>query len=97
MTMSQYWREIKQGVRALKGDGCTGAPDLEYRRCCDEHDFHARTGVTIDGHPITEAEAALRLFRCMRAKRTHWLKRLVVPAVYWTGVRLFGWWAWKGA
>lgn len=92
-----YWDRVKAMAFALKGDGCTNAPDLTYRRCCDEHDIHYRTGETLAGEPISRTEADAALFRCMRKTgKTPVVGRLIVPAFYWLGVRLFGGGAWKG-
>lgn len=92
-----YWQRVKEYARALNGDGCTSAPDLTYRRCCDEHDIHYRTGKTLDGRPITRAQADARLFKCMkRTGVTPVVGRLIVPAIFWLGVRLGGRGAWKG-
>lgn len=95
--MKGYWQRVKEYAAALKGDGCTSVPDLTYRRCCDEHDIHYRTGKTLAGKPITRAQADARLFACMkRTGVTPVVGRLIVPAVFWLGVRLFGGRAWKG-
>lgn len=92
-----YWQRVKEHARALKGDGCTSSPDLFYRRCCDEHDIHYRTGKTVDGEPITRAQSDARLFQCMKnAGKTPVVGRFILPAVYWTAVRLFGGRAWRG-
>ena len=90
-TMS-YWDRVKALAWALKGDGCSGgAPDLNYRPCCDEHDIHYRTGMTVDGERITRKEADERFRKCMQERGlvpilgTH-----IVPFFYWAAVRLFG-------
>lgn len=95
--MSSHWERTKQLAAALKGDGCSSAPDLFYRECCDEHDVHYRTGKTIDDQPITRAEADRQLRLCMMEHgQTPIVGRWLLPWVYWTAVRLFGGSSWKG-
>ena len=95
--MKRYWTNIKEKANALKGDGCTSSPDFFYRKCCDEHDVHYRTGETIDGFPISRLEADNRLFECMKKQgKTPIIGRFIIPCFYWIGVRLFGGDAWKG-
>lgn len=92
MTIKSRYQEL---ARALKGDGCTSAPDLHYRHCCDEHDVYYRQGQDADGQPVTRAEADRRLRLCMRAAgKTPVFGRWLLPWVYWSAVRLFGRRAW---
>lgn len=94
--MNEYWKRVKEHAKALKGDGCTSAPDFWYRRCCDEHDIAYRTGKTVDGADITRAEADKRLFDCMcKRGKTPIVGRFIIPALYWGAVRIFGRGAWK--
>ena len=89
--MRQYWQRVKELAAALNGDGCTASPDLFYRKCCDEHDIHYRTAQTLDGKPITRAQADNRLFVCMKkAGKTPILGRFIIPLIYWSFVRAFG-------
>ena len=98
MSKISYWDRVKAHAHALKGDGCTSSPDLTYRLCCDEHDIHYRTGKTIDGTPITRAEADKKLFDCMREQgRTPVVGKFLIPAFYYLGVRLLARKAWQGA
>lgn len=86
-----YWDKVKALAWVLKGDGCTAVPDLTYKRCCDEHDIHYRTGNTVEGNPITRLEADNRLFQCMKETgKTPLLGTHIIPTIYWIGVRLFG-------
>ena len=62
-----------------------GSSDLNFRTCCEEHDYHYRSG------DIPRAEADRRLRQCIRAKG--WI---LTPWLYWLGVRLFGRSAYKG-
>jgi hypothetical protein len=90
-----YWDRVKALAWALKGDGCSKVPDLNYRSCCDEHDIHYRTGMTIDGVKITRKEADSRFLVCMQKKgMVPILGTHIVPFFYWAAVRLFGETAW---
>ena len=79
-----------QLAAALGGDGCSSAPDLFFRPCCDEHDVYYRTGRDADGAPITRAEADRRFRLCMKANGKTFIGRHVLSWVYWGAVRLFG-------
>jgi hypothetical protein len=85
-----YWQRVKDYARQLGGDGCSGPTLQVHRSCCDEHDIHYRTGRTLDGRPITRAEADAEFRRCMQARslggRWHPL-----PWWRWVAVRLAGW------
>jgi hypothetical protein len=85
-----YWQRVKDYARQLGGDGCSGPTLQVHRSCCDEHDIHYRTGRTLDGQPITRAEADAEFRRCMQARsvggRWHPL-----PWWRWVAVRLAGW------
>lgn len=92
-----YWERTKQLAAALGGDGCSSSPDLFYRPCCDRHDIHYRTGLTIDGDPITRAQADAQLRDCMkRHGKTPIVGRWLLPWVYWAAVRTFGGRSYKG-
>jgi hypothetical protein len=66
-------------------DGCTASPDLNFRDCCEEHDYYYRSG------EVSRAEADKRLRKCIQQRG--WL---VTPWLYWLGVRLFGRSSYKG-
>jgi len=83
-TMS-YWDRVKALAWALKGDGCSKVPDFNYRCCCDEHDIHYRTGTTLDGVRLTRKEADKYFLACMQKRGG-----IVLPFLYYIGVRLFG-------
>ena len=88
LTRKEY---VAQLAKALKGDGCTDVPDLFFTPCCDEHDIHYRTGNTITGKPITRLQADNQFFKCMRKHgKTPVIGKLLLPALYWVGVRIFG-------
>jgi hypothetical protein len=63
----------------MGSDGCTSSPDLNFRNCCEEHDYHYRTGDI----PRIEADKILR--QCMQGRG--WI---VMPWIYWAFVRTFG-------
>ena len=84
------WESIREKARALNGDGCTNAPDLQFRDCCDLHDIMYRTGKTPCGRPVTRAEADRQLRRCMRQRGGVFL-----PWLYWGAVRAFGFLHWN--
>lgn len=91
-----YWDRVKALAWALKGDGCTAVPDLTYRQCCDEHDIHYVTGMTVEGTPITRFEADNRFFKCMKETgKTPIIGTHIIPAIYWVGVRIFGGGVWN--
>lgn len=84
----------------FKPDGCTGIPDGEYRKCCNEHDWHynyrgrydydyyKRTGGLKEAR-INRREADRRLWQCMRRYEDPVFSKLVYRAV-----RLLGWYWW---
>lgn len=87
--MIDYWTKVKALAWALKGDGCSKVPDFHYRCCCDEHDIHYRTGMTIDGQRLTRKEADQHFLKCMQNRGG-----VLLPYIYYFGVRLFGENAW---
>jgi len=88
-TLRQRWRQTADSARLLgrhmraamdmTSDGCTGVPDLDFRACCEKHDFAYRNGT------LSRAEADRELRRCI-ADHGY----LLLPWIYWIGVRLFG-------
>jgi hypothetical protein len=69
MSDDGYWLRVRARAGELKSDGCSG-PALKgfYGDCCAEHDIHYRTHRTLDGDPITRAEADRRFRCCMQAR-----------------------------
>jgi hypothetical protein len=96
-----YWQRVKQHARALRGDGCSGVPDVWGRPCCDEHDVAYRCHNDPDGQLITRAQADARFRRCLasRSPLRHLGLAFASPLawLYWLGVRLFGRRAWRAA
>ncbi len=71
------YQGFKQGFTY---DGCTAVPDFNFGTdCCGEHDYHYQDG------EVSRAEADKRLRQCIQKKGY-----VVLPWVYWLGVRLFG-------
>lgn len=65
---------------AFSPNGCSRVPDLNFgTACCNQHDIDYYEGV------ISRAEADKKLRECIRSKGY-----LVLPWIYWLGVRLFG-------
>lgn len=80
--------EIKRAWRYLRGDGCTSVPDFFYGPCCRNHDADYRLGVDENGDTITRAQADKRLYACMKKTgKTPIIGRLLIPVVFWLGVR----------
>jgi hypothetical protein len=93
MAAPDYWARVRRRAKELKSDGCSGVPDF-HLDCCLEHDIAYRTGHTVDGEPLTRAEADARLRRCIQKDSS---LGVLDPMSWWrwAGVRLFGassWW-----
>lgn len=67
MKSPEYWQKVRELAKELKSDGCTGVPDF-FLDCCFEHDVHWRSGVTLDGNPISQMEANRELRRCIQSR-----------------------------
>lgn len=65
-------------------DGCTGALDLYWRACCDEHDTDYQTG------RLPRKEADRKFLRCMRRDAKTIFGRYVLSFIYFGAVRLLG-------
>jgi len=85
-----HWKNSKVMGKRLnfESDGCSNAPDLNFRECCEKHDFDYRN-YEITGITRVQADKCMR--ECMRKK---W-SLFIAPWIYWTGVRCFGWIAWN--
>jgi hypothetical protein len=77
--------KLSKWAEKFGSDGCSSSPDLNFRTCCEEHDYHYRSG------DVARSEADARLRECIRGRG--WL---VTPWIYWLGVRLFGRSSYKG-
>ena len=73
----------------FKPNGCTGVPELDVRRCCDDHDrlyFYAEMPRDLCDYMF---------FKCIVSKGEDkgWISKLkytFIALYYWAGVRLFG-------
>jgi hypothetical protein len=75
------YRSAKKGVST---DGCTAVPDFDFGAdCCAQHDYHYHA------QDISRKEADKKLRQCIQAKGY-----IVLPWLYWLGVRVFGRGAW---
>lgn len=74
---------VEQACRRVKPNGCTLAPDHNFRSCCDAHD----EAYTLQ--KVSRLEADMQLRDCITAAG-HPLK----AQVYYAGVRAFGWVFW---
>lgn len=93
MVSPDYWQRVRDEAARLGSDGCTMG-SAAFRDCCLEHDVHYRTGYTIDGQPLHQHEADLRLRACIqRNSRFGWYSPLAwgrYVVLKWRGQK-----AWK--
>lgn len=93
---ADYRASVRHRAAELKADGCSGpALDAFYRDACLEHDIHYRTGRTLDGQPLTRAQADATFRRRMQAMSP---VGVLSPMAWWrwVAVRLFGGSSWRG-
>ncbi len=84
----------RRAWHAIRGDGCTAAPDLTFANCCRQHDADYTLRHDQDGRPLTRAQADRRLRECMKREAATPIGRWVLSWAYWTGVRVAGWTRW---
>jgi hypothetical protein len=86
LTFKEQWEVVKKGfAKGVKYDGCTASPDLDFGAdCCGAHDADYQLG------DVSRAEADRALRDCISKKGY-----VVLPWVYWAGVRLFAGGVWK--
>ena len=84
----RYWERVRDKAAELGTDGCSGGTGA-FRECCLEHDIHYRTGLTLDGAPITKDEADKRFLSCMQSRSVF---GFYSPMAWWryAAVTLFG-------
>lgn len=77
---------VYEGLKkGFKYNGCSGVPDFNFGYdCCGEHDTYYQGGT------VSRAEADRRLRKCIQKKGY-----VVLPWIYWLGVRIFGRRYWK--
>jgi hypothetical protein len=77
--VSTYWERVRDKAAEIGCDGCSMALGV-HLDCCLEHDLHYRLGTTLDGTPITRAEADKRFLACMQSRsRFGWFS----PMAWW--------------
>lgn len=86
-----YWQRVRERAARLGTDGCTQVSEWN-RECCLHHDIMCRTGMDIDGNPITRQEADWLFWECNR-QRTPFSVLSPRSWVRWAGVRLGAWWS----
>lgn len=80
----------------IKGDGCTGAPDMTFGPCCLRHDRHYTTHHHASGRPITRAQADALFLACLRKNPPPIpIIGALFPWLYWSAVRVFGGRYWR--
>lgn len=88
-----YWARYRERALALGSDGCTKVNEWN-RDCCYRHDVHWRTGMDINGHPISKAQANVLFWECnrqrSRSRLSYYDPRSLVRFV---GVQLGAWWS----
>ena len=91
---AEYWASVRARAAELGSDGCTGVTQA-FHDCCFEHDVHYRTGMRLDGTPITRRAADAAFRRCIQS-RSVFGKMSPMSWWRWLGVRVFGRGAYKG-
>jgi hypothetical protein len=100
--LMKTWRQKWDGWKVATSDGCTSSPDLNFRECCEEHDFYYQKHEKDTG--VSRREADKRLRQCIQRKwcmrfsffgRPVTIKAFFLPWTYWVGVRVFGWKFWR--
>ena len=66
-------------------DNCTLFPEGSWSLCCARHDRR------YENKRLTRLEADILLYRCVKHK-----SNLINAAIMFSGVRLFGWYFYKG-
>lgn len=83
-----YWTRVRDKAAQLGSDGCSNATGA-FADCCLEHDILYRTGMTLDGDPISRRDADARFKACMRRhSRLGWFSPMAL--IRWSAVRMFG-------
>lgn len=66
-------------------DGCSFAPDFNFRDCCVQHDYDYAEHHRESEEKRAEIDNEMRL--CIKCRAG-----AIVAWIYWAGVRAFGWW-----
>ncbi len=82
----EYWARIRARAKALGSDGCSKSRDWNLD-CCLRHDIQERTGMDINGVPISAAENDAEFWECNRLRSRF---SVLSPRSWarWAGVRL---------
>lgn len=93
ITPNPAWEaRVRARAAALGSDGCTAVAEWN-KICCLAHDIACRTGMDIDGNPITRQEADVLFWECNRLRAWAGLSYLSPRSlVRYIGVRLGAWW-----
>lgn len=83
-----YWVRVRERAAELGSDGCSGVTNA-HRDCCLEHDIAYRLHTTVDGVPLTKAEADTRFRSCLQRRSK---AGALSPLAWWRylAVRWFG-------
>ncbi len=93
--MKPTWKDKAKALASLgkrvnlENDGCSSAPDFNFKECCVEHDYYYRNPEEDTG--VSRGEADKRLRQCIQKR---W-KLLFMPWIYWGFVRAAGWIPWR--
>ena len=97
----QTWKQKWKGFKQTVSDGCTMSPDMNFRVCCEEHDFYYKKREKDTGISRRVADKRLRLcikerwkFKTTIFGKTFTLRPILLPWIYWCGVRCIGWRFW---
>lgn len=76
----------------IRVNGCTAAPNLDFKSCCDDHD----RDYAVAGGIVQRFRADWRLAKCIIC-RSKLLLRYILAPIYFIGVRVggllfFDWW-----
>lgn len=83
-----FWARVEARAAELGTDGCTGVSEWN-RRCCLHHDIMCRTGMDINGNPVTREEADWLFWECNRLRARAGLSYLSPRSwARWAGVRI---------
>ena len=74
-------KHIKHLYRRFKSDGCTDAPDMNFKKCCVIHDYD----YTVGGNELDRIKADKKLLLCIKNNG-----HPILAIIYYLVVRLFG-------
>ncbi len=71
-------------MKPFQPNGCTSAPDLFWKSCCDAHDE------AYFNKQVSRAEADKAFLSCLRRDAKTPLGKWIIAPAYYLAVRLFG-------